>query len=177
MLSRKKMIQNDRVFYEAKLATCIPIIQKAQNASSSLLLSIHPGKLLEEVEGLSHIDYQQLMDVMPFTGGIPLVHQVTDFKLVYRMYSDVNFELLKKHLVTFQGEINETTHIEFLKENSSLGPIVYRGSNVQRYDFVEVAKQGKELYLDEEKFKNRFNQGKIYPILHKNVTAINAKRL
>ena len=150
-----------RVFYEAKLATCIPVLQKSQHAPNSLLLTIHPGKKLEEVEGVSHLSYQRLKEIISFTGGIPLVRQDAEFSLLYRLYSDPVFELLGKHLVTYQGEINETTHISFLKEEASVGPLVYRGSNVQRYDFVEEAKQGRELYLNEREFKNRFSQGKI----------------
>ncbi len=54
---------NRRVFFEAKLATCIPVLRKSEpsvNKRFSLLLTIHPGKLLEEVEGISHLNYQRL---------------------------------------------------------------------------------------------------------------------
>ena len=152
---------NRRVFYEAKLATCVPILRKSQNSSLSMLLTIHPGKLLEEVEGVSHLDYRRLKEIISFTGGIPLIHRDGEFNLLHRLYSNPVFDLLGKQLVTYQGEINETTHVSFLKEDPAIGPLVYRGSNVQRYDFVEEAKQGRELYLNEREFKNRFSQGKI----------------
>jgi hypothetical protein len=151
---------NRRVFYEAKLATCIPILRKSQNSSHSLLLTIHPGKLIEEVEGVSHLDYQRLKEINPFTGGIPLIRQDSEFNLLHRLYSNPFFDLLGEHLVTYQGEINETTHVSFLKEDSTVGPLVYRGSNVHRYDLVEEAKQGKELYLNEKEFISRYNKGK-----------------
>lgn len=153
---------NRRVFYEAKLATCIPVFLKSEPKADQLplLLIIHPGKLLEEVEGTSHLDYQQLKEIISFTGGIPLTRNDEEFKLLHRLYVNSSFDLVGKHLVTYQGEINETTHSGFLTEDSSAEVIVYRGSNVQRYVFFEEAKQGKELYLKEDDFKAQFNKGK-----------------
>jgi len=124
------------------------------------LLTIHPGNLLEEVEGISHLDYQRLKEIITFTGGIPLTRKDEEFNLLYRLYTSLSFDLVGKHLVTYQGEINETTHARFLKEDSTVGPLVYRGSNVQRYVFFEEAKQGKELYISKKDFIAHFSKGK-----------------
>src|SRR5207247_5049524 len=112
------------------------------------------------VEGISQFNYQRLKDVISFTGGIALTRKDAEFNLLYRFYTSLSFDLVGKHIVTYQGEINETTHASFLKEDSTVGPLVYRGSNVQRYVFFEEAKQGKELYLNEKAFIAHFNKGK-----------------
>jgi len=150
-----------RIFYEAKLATCVPILRKSKQASETLLLTIHPGQLLEEVEGRSVLDYQHLMQIIPFTGGIPLVRQISEFNILSHLYMRPEFDVFGHRLVTYQGELNETTHIEFLSEDPSAGPLAYRGSNVQRYVFFEEAKQGRDLYVNEKALLTRFSEGKL----------------
>ncbi len=152
---------NRRIFYEAKLATCIFFVKQTSQQPESVSLTIHPGKFLEEVEGFSLFNYQRLKDLMPFTGGIPLCRNEVEFNILSRTYLSKNFELFGKQIITYQGEINETTHGKFLSENLKTGPLVYRGSNIQRYAFFEVAKQGRELYIDEKKLQAQFSQGKM----------------
>jgi len=152
-----------RIFYEAKLATCIPIIRCAPNASESFLLTIHPGNLLGQVEGQSHIDYKRLQEIIKSIGAIPLTTNDAEFNLLSRLYLNSAFELIGKQLVTYQGEMNETTQIDYLSEEQ-VGPLVYRGGNVQRYDFLEEARQGRDLYVKERSFRAKFKEGKFQHI-------------
>ena len=50
-----------------------------------------------------------------------------------------------------QGEVNLTTHAEFLSDNS-VGPVALRGANVGRYLFNDTPKQGKPKYLLRDQF-------------------------
>lgn len=153
---------NRRIFYEAKLATCISIFRKGRFESKTIALRVHPGNELDGVYGEVLINQESLELCQAKLGCIPLTTNEEEFNLLLKLHTMPEFRTIGDYLTTFQGEINETTHNKYLSENPLTGPKVFRGGNVQRYEFIQQAKQGRVLYLDEQKFQETYNSGKYH---------------
>jgi len=156
-----------RVFYEAKLPTCVVIVEQGVHDDYQTSLRVHPGKRVDEITGSVELSKTELQLCQRLFGGIPLVSNSTEIRLLLRLHTSPHFEDLGNVFETFQGEINATTHSAFLSEDSSVGPRVYRGGNVQRYEFIEEAKQGTVLYIQEKDFHSEHGGGKTEHIARK----------
>ncbi|RLT36734.1 MAG: hypothetical protein DWI57_14410 [Chloroflexi bacterium] len=147
-----------RIFFEAKLPTCVIVV--SNSISEKLVqLIVHPGNLLGEVSGSVLIESSNLRKLVKNLDGIPLIQSQGQVSLLLRL--ERNFDQLDDHLITYQGEINQTTHIAHLSNKPSTGPLVYRGGNVQRYEFIEEARQGEKLYINETSFRKQYGHGKV----------------
>ena len=135
-----------RVFTEAKLPTCIVIIEKGTKSNRPFSVFTHPGHLLDEVSGCYHATLYDI-EALGENLNIPLASD-TAFRLAVRLTSNDRFQKFGDALITYQGEINETTMRNVLSEEPSIGPQVLRGGNVQRYEFIEQPKQGIDKYIN-----------------------------
>lgn len=147
-----------RIFRDAKLPTCVVTIMSKPDDEEPFFVSLHPGKLLEEISG----HYTALpSDIEAFDSTslvIPLVASPVAFGLAKRLSLDSRFVQFDELAPTFQGEINETTMHALLSDDPSDGPKVLRGGNIQRYEFWEDPKQGATKYLKLKDYK-RIVQG------------------
>jgi hypothetical protein len=90
---------------------------------------------------------------------------------------------MARKVETHQGEINETTMSELLGNVPAVGPQILRGGSVQRYCFIETAKQGAERYLKVARYEatvggERTGHGKQYRIGYQRNSALdNWRRL
>jgi hypothetical protein len=147
-----------RIFFDAKLPTCVIVISKSVSESWTQI-EVHPRNQLDEKSGSVQIESSNLRKLVTHLNGIPLVRNQEQIHLLLRLQSD--FDQLGNHLVTYQGEVNQTTHADHLSDNPSKGRLVFRGGNVQRYEFLDEAKQGEKLYINETSFRKQYGQGKI----------------
>jgi hypothetical protein len=142
-----------RIFPEAKLPTCVISVLNKPDEEIIFFVTTHPGKLLEEVNG----HYQAFPnDIEAFDKEsfvIPVVGSQVAFRLAKRLSADPKFVEFGRLAQTFQGEINETTMAHLLSDDPKAGPKVMRGGNIQRYEFLEDAKQGSEKYLKIEQYR------------------------
>jgi Alw26I/Eco31I/Esp3I family type II restriction m6 adenine DNA methyltransferase len=143
---------NDRVFEEAKLSTCVYILNK-RKPSASFSLRIHPGKLI--LTASPQIDLTrkdvELLDPnelsIPSMPGTNAKHVALGIALAKRCLG----HRFKEVAISQQGEVNLTTHALFLSE-LPVGQEVLRGANVDRYEFNEEPKQGTPVYLQVKEF-------------------------
>jgi Alw26I/Eco31I/Esp3I family type II restriction m6 adenine DNA methyltransferase len=142
-----------RVFSEAKLPTCVIIVGSETLPVAPIRVAVHPGRLLEEVLGKYQITPQQIEQFDPKSLTLPILTSQSSVTLAVRLASAPHLQPMANVLQTFQGEINETTMRELLSLDSSVGPKVLRGGNVQRYEFVEKARQGTDKYLNVRKYR------------------------
>ena len=141
----------NRVFFDAKLSTCIYILKKSKPEHFSL--RIHPGKyILEDIEYIV-INPEQIeifdSENLSFP-SYPGSNQ-RDFDLALKLIEITENVRLRYYAVSQQGEVNLTSHKEFLSDEP-IGPIVLRGAHIGRYEFQEQPKQGVPKYLDKKKF-------------------------
>ena len=143
---------NDRIFEEAKLSTCVYILNK-RKPSASFSLRIHPGKLILTtspqidltIKDVELLDPNELS--IPSMPGTNAKHVALGIALAKRCSG----HRFKEIAISQQGEVNLTTHAPFLSE-LPVGQEVLRGANVDRYEFNEEPKQGRPVYLQVKEF-------------------------
>ena len=74
-----------------------------------------------------------------------------DFALALKLNKVSNEAVLKHFAPSQQGEVNLTSHSEYLTGEEK-GQIVLRGAHINRYEFQEQPKQGEPVYLDVKRF-------------------------
>jgi Alw26I/Eco31I/Esp3I family type II restriction m6 adenine DNA methyltransferase len=141
----------NRVFFDAKLSTCIYILKKEQPSKFSI--RIHPGKDILETSPVLYIKPIQVEEFDKENLSIPSYPNMTinDFELALKLNRTSKGTILKHFAPSQQGEVNLTAHAEFLM-NKDNGQIVLRGAHIDRYEFQEEPKQGEPVYLDVKRF-------------------------
>ena len=141
----------NRVFYEAKLSTCIYILFKQKPFSFDV--RIHPGKDILETSTRLTIMPSQIEEFDKENLSIPCYPNMIaeDFKLALKLNRISNGITLGHFAPSQQGEVNLTAHSEYLTD-SEKGQIVLRGAHINCYEFQEEPKQGTPMYLDIQRF-------------------------
>jgi Alw26I/Eco31I/Esp3I family type II restriction m6 adenine DNA methyltransferase len=147
----------NRVFYDAKLSTCVYIVGKSK--PSEFMIRIHPGKEIIENSPKIQITYDQIEDFDKENLSIPCYPGMTtqDFQLALKIIRKCEGNVFGNYVSSQQGEVNLTSHSGFLSKEPK-GQIVLRGAHVDRYEFQEEPKQGIPMYLNTQKFINAFGK-------------------
>ncbi|MBI5327207.1 MAG: Fic family protein [Deltaproteobacteria bacterium] len=141
----------NRIFFEAKLSTCIYILKK--DKPSLFSVRIHPGKDILETSNSLLITPHQIEEFDKENLSIPSYPDMTgeDFKLALQLNGTSNGITLGHFAPSQQGEVNLTGHCDFLTDEKK-GQVVLRGGHINRYEFQEEPKQGEPMYLDVKRF-------------------------
>jgi hypothetical protein len=133
-----------RVFLEAKLPTCVVICRKQVTGTGAIKVTVHPGNKLNEVSGVFSCTVQDLAAIDPIDLPIPLLTSNLAVELLRKL---AQYPRMGDRCQSYQGEINETTMSNILSVDPQDGPRVFRGGNIQRYEFIPEPKQGAARYL------------------------------
>ena len=141
----------NRIFFEAKLSTCIYILKK--DKPSLFSVRIHPGKNILETSTSLLITPRQIEEFDKENLSIPSYPDMAgeDFKLALKLNKVSNEITLGHFAASQQGEVNLTAHSDFLTDEKR-GQVVLRGGHINRYEFQEEPKQGEPMYLDVKRF-------------------------
>ncbi|MCL5238744.1 MAG: N-6 DNA methylase [Nitrospirae bacterium] len=141
----------NRVFFEAKLPTCIYILSKQKPFLFDI--RIHPGRDILDSSTHLTIKPSQIEEFDKENLSIPSYPFMTtnDFNLALKLNRVSNGVILKHFVSSQQGEVNLTSHSEYLTDEEK-GQIVLRGAHINRYEFQEEPKQGIPMYLDVKRF-------------------------
>ena len=151
-----------RVFPEAKLPTCVVIMQSAPKSCQTFVVTTHPGRSLDEISGRYRCEDADLWEFDREGLAVPLLPSDTAWSLGKKLSSKSEWLCSIGDLVqTYQGEINETTMVRFLSTDPSVGPKVLRGGNVQRYEFQPKAKQGVDKFIDVQAYERKIGGEKV----------------
>ncbi len=136
----------DRVFFGAKLSTCIYVLHKAPPARFSI--RVHAGRDILDSSPRIELRLEELLRFDSENLCIPCYPNATtdDFHLAIKLVDASGGKRLGEIAPSQQGEVNLTTHARFLSDEP-LGPIALRGANVGRYFLNETPKQGEPKYL------------------------------
>jgi hypothetical protein len=141
---------NNRVFFDAKLPTCIYLLQKCP-ARSKFRVRIHPGK---EVLMSSPSCVMTAEQITRFDPGNLCIPQSTqqEWNIVLKLVNSSRVIPLKDVATPTSGEIvfNQSFR-KYLSENPRY-TLVLRGGHVQRYQLLDDPKQGTPVYIDREKY-------------------------
>lgn len=142
-----------RVFFDAKLPTCIMIVCNLPAEDHSIEVSVHPGRELEEVSGKFHVTVSDLMLLDKDNLPIPLLQSDLSLSILRKLVPSATMQTMDDICPTYQGEINETSMSEFVSTDPQTGPQMLRGGNVQRYEFEPEARQGVTKYINVDHYQ------------------------
>jgi Alw26I/Eco31I/Esp3I family type II restriction m6 adenine DNA methyltransferase len=147
----------NRVFPEAKLSTCIYILCKQK--PSLFNIRIHPGRDILESSTHLTIKPSQIEEFDKENLSIPSYPTMTikDFNLALKLNRVSDGIILKHFASSQQGEVNLTSHSEYLTDEEK-GQIILRGAHINRYEFQEEPKQGTPMYLDVKRFLDAYGK-------------------
>jgi Alw26I/Eco31I/Esp3I family type II restriction m6 adenine DNA methyltransferase len=141
----------DRVFFGAKLSTCVYVLDRATPAAFSI--RVHPGREILNSSPRLQMSLKELRHFDPENLCIPCYPNATtdDFHLAIKLVDASGGKRLGEIAPSQQGELNLTTHARFLSDKP-VGPVALRGANVGRYLFNDTPKQGEPKYLFRDQF-------------------------
>lgn len=143
-----------RVFPEAKLSTCVYVVRKT--LPNKFSIRVHPGRNISINSPTLSIQSNQIEEFDKENLSIPCYPNMSskDFRLVLKLIEISGGLNLGDFASSKQGEVNLTTHSEFLspKPKNHNNQVVLRGAHVDRYEINENPKQGSPMYLDVRKF-------------------------
>jgi type I restriction-modification system DNA methylase subunit len=142
---------HDRVFPEAKLATCV-FVCRGTPSRERFQVRTHPGRVIEETSLTLRISAEEILKFDPENVTIPSCTQ-RDWEIAIKILANEKIGRLRDHCQASQGEVNETTDgkKDFISSNPKDGPQILRGSNICMYVLRE-ASQGEAIYLRKEKY-------------------------
>jgi len=143
--------QTNRVFYDAKLSTCMYVMKNAKPLDFAV--RVHPGKDILENSPLVNVTYDQIKEFDRKNLSLPCHPNMTtqDFDLALKIFRACKGNILDNYASSQQGEINLTSHSTFLSKEP-IGQVVLRGAHVDRYEFNEEPKQGVPMYVDVQNY-------------------------
>ena len=158
----------NRVFPEAKLSTCIYILCKQK--PSLFNIRIHHGRDILESSSQLTIKPSQIEEFDKENLSIPSYPNMTtkDFALALKLNKVSNEAVLKHFAPSQQGEVNLTSHSEYLTGEEK-GQIVLRGAHINRYEFQEQPNKENQCILDVKRFLDAY--GKIQKLTTINISA------
>lgn len=142
---------NNRVFKEAKIATCIFVTKKTEN-ENEFTVRTHSGKWIEfDSKNVLKINKNEIYKFDSFNLTIPNCNN-EDWEIVKKIINQKFFVRLGTLAKQYQGEINETVQGAegVLTDDNSFVPIL-RGANITMYA-VREASQGESLFLNDSKY-------------------------
>jgi Eco57I restriction-modification methylase len=149
---------NKRIFFEAKLPTCIYLVRN-EKASKAFQVRVHPANIIDETSPTYYPDVATLKTLDTTNLSIPQV-------------SEKGWQILRKIAInTGLGKLSEVgakptsgeivfnqQFRKYLTDNNAY-TLVLRGSHVQRYELVDEAKQGEPVYLKKDLYLQEARPG------------------
>jgi len=137
---------NKRVFPEAKQSTCILLLSNTAIEGARTRVTTHPGRYFLADSSSYEANQLKLYSFTPDQHAIPLVSQTQWHILEQHLHPD-NGDILKQHANIYAGELCDNRANAKYISDDSVGPLILRGGNVQRYELIDDPKQGKSRYL------------------------------
>ena len=142
---------SNRVFLEAKLSTCIYIMENRQDPDSNIIVEVYPGKSFDDSPKRCVIGLSDIKSLDEDNLPIPPVGDA-DIARVRRIHSSTKVVRWGEVSRCYLGELmSNKANARFFSTNK-VGPEVLRGANINRYILLGEAKQGESLYLREAEF-------------------------
>jgi hypothetical protein len=149
---------NKRVFFEAKLPTCIYLVRR-KKTSEPFRVRIHPENLILDNSPTYYPDVTTLKTLDNVNIAIP---QVSEQGWVILKKIATNSRLGKLAEVGAKptsGEIVFNQQFRKYLTEEARYTLVLRGSHVQRYELVDEAKQGEPVYIKKDLYLNEARPG------------------
>lgn len=141
-----------RVFPEAKLSTCIFVVQN-NTRLTELFVRTHPGRFIEAKSPSYRTTPQELSEIFKNHIAIPTISD-GEWTVLKRAFAKGDWPRLNDLAYIYVGEIFDNAPNKKFLSNKQVGPLVLRGANVDRYLLRGQPTQGENRYLNEKLFRN-----------------------
>lgn len=139
----------DRIFEEAKLATCIYVFYRK---GRDISINVHIGKSMNLTKSKVQLKVSNIKEVDPINYSIPIADERLT-NLFVNLINNQAFERLGERFNVLQGEVNLTTNVNFLSDyRNEDSNIVLRGSHLIPFLCRKRASQGEMKYINTRKF-------------------------
>ena len=145
----------NRVFFEAKLSTCVYIIENRPSMDEPISIRVYPGRSFEDVSISYALRVSEIADIDPGSMSIPNMRSQDQSRL---MTIKDCAKVVRWGDVTkcYLGELMTNAKNWHLTSSEPIGPRLLRGANINRYLLLAEPKQGEPLYLHETEFLREY---------------------
>ena len=145
----------NRVFFEAKLSTCVYVLENRSNIDEPISIKVYPGRSFEDASASYALRVTEIADIAP--GSLSIPNMKAEDKSRLKAIGDCKKvitwgDVAKCHL----GELMTNAKNWHLTSNEPIGPRLLRGANINRYLLLQEPKQGDPLYLREDEFLHEY---------------------
>ena len=142
---------NKRVFFDAKLPTCVYVV-RVNSQSERFNVRTHPANTVMGPSASYDADLPTLRLLDPDNVSIPLVSEA-GWSILKRFTKDPDIGKLRDYgAAPTSGEIVFNDQFRKYLTESPTGTLILRGSHVQRWEIVDEAKQGEPMYLKKQAY-------------------------
>jgi hypothetical protein len=139
-----------RVFPEAKLSTCIFVVNNG-DIKNEIVIRTHPGRYIEINSKSYTTTSEELSRIFRRHVAVPTVSD-DEWKVLKHAFEKNGWPSLSDVAEIYVGEVFDNAPNKKFLSDEPVGPSVLRGANIDRYLLREVASQGKNRYLREKLF-------------------------
>ena len=144
-----------RVFLEAKLSTCIYVIENKARVNEPLSVAFYPTNSFEDDSRSYKIHTSDIANIDPETFGIPNMSE-QDMQRLTQIRKCQKITAWKNVAKCYLGELMLNAQNRHLTSPVDVGPKLLRGANINRYVFLPESKQGEPAHLKEAYFLREY---------------------
>ena len=140
-----------RVFPEAKLSTCILVVQNNRE-DGRISIRTHPGREIEENSPSYSTTARELSCIFEHHIVIPTIAQ-EEWLILKDAFGTNSWPRVGDITRIYVGEVFDNAPNKKYLSLESVGPVVLRGANIDRYLLRKKPSQGENRYLKEKLFR------------------------
>jgi type I restriction-modification system DNA methylase subunit len=142
---------HNRVFFEAKLSTCIYVSEKHPDFTREISVTTYPGKSLNDAPKRCTVSSSDLARLDPTGLSLPAISDadLRHWKAIESFPRTAHWTEVAR---CYLGELMTNASNAHLTSDQPVGPRLLRGANINHYVLLDEPKQGKPLYLREAQF-------------------------
>ena len=145
----------NRVFFEAKLSTCIYVVENRICPDEPISIDFYPARSFDDDSRSYSLRVSDIADIDPETLSIPNMTE-PDIQRCNAIRSCRKVATWKDAAKCYLGEVMLNASNAHLTSDRPIGSRLLRGANVNRYVLLAEPKQGKPLYLNENTFLREY---------------------
>lgn len=142
---------NNRIFFSAKISTCIMILKKAK-PSHEFIVRTYPGKDFSEIHKEYKVSSNQIKKFDPNSYSIPMVSS-EEWNLLKKLHLEDNFITFEQIADSYQGEMNLTNQKKHFTEDPN-DLVMLKGVEIGKYRINKKLSQGKKEWFSKKGFEN-----------------------
>ena len=147
----------NRVFFEAKLPTCLYILRN-HFTDGAFAVRTHPGKDIMESSPSYKTTASEIVRVDPENATIPVISH-HEWSLYSRLAADSGLTTIGKIANPMSGEIVFNQQFRPYLSTDPKHTLVLRGGHIQRYELINDPKQGEPVYIDKDLWLSNTGDG------------------